>query len=47
MKREVCLNKKLNEEECPCEYINCERHGICCLCVRHHKAAGDKPACLR
>lgn len=46
MKREKCLNKKFNEEDCPCENITCERHGICCLCIKHHKGSGY-PACLR
>ena len=46
MKREKCLNKKINEEDCTCENKTCERHDICCLCIRHHKDSGS-PACLR
>ena len=36
-----------NSIECPCTH-DCPRHGKCCECVAHHKAAGKKlPACLR
>ncbi len=36
-----------NQIECPCTK-DCPRHGHCCQCVAHHKAAGTKlPACLR
>ncbi|MFH0929137.1 MAG: hypothetical protein V1818_02145 [Candidatus Aenigmatarchaeota archaeon] len=47
MSREKCSNQKKNEEDCPCTYTSCERHGVCCLCVRHHKGLGDLPACFR
>ena len=36
-----------NSIDCPCTK-DCPRHGKCCECVKHHKAAGNKlPACLR
>lgn len=36
-----------NNIDCPCTK-DCPRHGKCCACVAHHKAAGSKlPACLR
>ena len=36
-----------NNIDCPCPK-DCQRHGHCCACVAHHKAAGTKlPACLR
>ena len=36
-----------NTVDCPCTK-DCPRHGKCCECVKHHKAAGNKlPACLR
>lgn len=47
MKREECPNKFANEENCPCDSLDCERHGICCLCIKHHKEKGGLPACLR
>ena len=46
MKRENCLNEKTNREDCPCKNISCQRHGVCCLCIRHHKKSDDYPACL-
>ncbi len=47
MSRKECVNKYENEQDCPCKDFDCERHGICCECVRYHKQCGDKPACLR
>ncbi len=46
MKRE-CLNKFENEQDCPCKSDSCERHGVCCECIKFHKNKKDKPACLR
>lgn len=45
--RKSCPNKSENEKTCPCEYIDCERHGICCLCLRYHREKKENPACLR
>jgi len=47
MARKSCPNKELNEKECPCTDMECERHGICCECIKYHKNCGDKPACLK
>jgi hypothetical protein len=46
MERKKCPNRELNEKECPCEYTNCERHGLCCECIKFHRERGEKPACL-
>jgi len=45
--RKECLNKELNEKDCPCSDSSCERHGICCECVKYHRNNGGMPACLR
>jgi hypothetical protein len=42
-----CPNKAENEKTCPCKSADCERHGVCCECVRNHKNNGGKPACMR
>ena len=36
-----------NKKNCPCKATDCPRHGMCCECVAHHRAAGNLPACLR
>ena len=41
-----CVNKDKNEEKCPCTYTDCERHGICCECLRNHLANKSLPACV-
>ncbi len=33
-----------NRANCNCTY-DCERKGICCECVSHHRRAGQLPAC--
>lgn len=45
--RKKCPNKALNEEDCPCPHADCENHGICCQCVRHHNEFGGRPACVK
>ncbi|MHB9023777.1 MAG: hypothetical protein ACYC7E_06310 [Armatimonadota bacterium] len=42
-----CPNKKKNEEKCTCPYETCERHGVCCECIRYHKENGGVPGCLK
>jgi len=42
-----CQNKKKNEEKCTCPYKDCERHGVCCECVRNHVDSGNLPMCMR
>jgi hypothetical protein len=40
-----CLRQQVNLEKCTCTYEPCERKGICCECVRHHRDRGELPAC--
>jgi hypothetical protein len=42
---EECPRQQVNLGKCPCTYASCERRGICCECLRHHRAAGELPAC--
>lgn len=45
--RKDCPNKKENEKDCTCQETDCERHGVCCECIKHHREDGGKPACIR
>ncbi len=45
--RKACLNKEINELDCPCSNTDCGNHGICCECITSHRAKGNKPACMR
>ncbi|MEM5869636.1 MAG: hypothetical protein QXR09_00485 [Candidatus Aenigmatarchaeota archaeon] len=47
--RKACPNKEINEKDCPCEETSCERHGICCLCIRYHLKSKQwpLPACFK
>ncbi len=47
MSKRECLNKYENEQDCPCPDENCERHGICCECIKYHKNKKNMPVCLR
>jgi len=47
MIRQECPNKEENEKDCPRQEDYCERHGICCECIKYHKSHGGMPACLR
>ena len=40
-----CPNKGINLQDCNCSYPGCEKKGICCECIRHHRAKGQLPAC--
>ena len=42
-----CPNRKENHAKCKCPYTDCERHGVCCECVRYHREKGQKPMCLK
>ena len=42
-----CPNKEENAEQCTCGAEDCERRGVCCECVRAHRAKGNLPTCLR
>lgn len=35
-----------NKGKCPCT-ADCERHGVCCDCLRAHLSRKSLPACLR
>jgi len=39
--------RKENEKSCPCSHVECERHGICCECIRFHRERKEKPVCVR
>ena len=38
-----CRNQQVNLEKCPCTYDPCERKGICCECLRYHRAWANCP----
>lgn len=35
-----------NLKDCTCTYTSCQRRGICCQCVRHHREKGEIPGCF-
>lgn len=39
-----CLKEK-NSKDCNCSYPGCAKHGVCCECIRYHRAKGALPAC--
>ncbi len=42
-----CVNIEINEESCTCTATDCDRHGVCCECLRAHTGADGLPGCLR
>jgi len=42
-----CPNREVNLQMCPCPNAECERKGICCLCIQAHLAKGGKSFCMR
>jgi hypothetical protein len=42
-----CPNRDVNLQMCPCPSEECERQGICCLCVQNHAGNGGLTACMR
>ena len=42
-----CPNKAKNKEKCACTYETCERHSVCCECIRYHRENDGVPACLK
>ncbi|MBF0331115.1 MAG: hypothetical protein HQL17_04200 [Candidatus Omnitrophica bacterium] len=40
-----CL-KEQNLKDCGCTYPGCSRKGMCCQCVRYHRAKGAIPGCF-
>lgn len=41
----ACPNREKNLKDCTCTYP-CERRGLCCECVAHHRASGKIPGCF-
>jgi len=39
-----CPNKEKNLADCNCTYP-CEKKGMCCECIRYHRAMNELPAC--
>jgi hypothetical protein len=37
--------KPENLKNCPCTYPGCQRKGICCECIKHHREKDELPAC--
>jgi hypothetical protein len=37
--------KEQNLKNCNCTY-DCEKKGVCCLCVKYHRERGEIPACF-
>ena len=36
--------KEINKKFCNCTY-DCPNKGICCVCIKEHREAGEIPAC--
>ena len=47
MSKTNCVNIKENEESCTCTSTTCDKHGICCECLRAHLAKDSFPSCVR
>ena len=47
MSKTNCVNIETNEDNCPCESLDCERHGVCCECILAHSSKDSLPSCLR
>ena len=35
-----------NKRRCGCTYNACEKHGLCCDCIKYHKDMDEVPGCL-
>ncbi len=46
-KPEQCVNYDVNSQQCPCQSVGCERHGICCECMGAHASSGKLTACMK
>ena len=42
-----CVNIDTNEENCPCTSLDCDKHEVCCECLRVHSDKDGLPSCLR
>ena len=47
MSKTDCVNIETNEENCSCSSLDCDRHGVCCECLRAHSDGDGLPGCLR
>ena len=47
MAKTDCVNIEVNEENCTCTSSDCDRHGVCCECLRVHSDGDSLPGCLR
>jgi hypothetical protein len=43
--RAMECRKSSNARFCNCTYPGCEKHGICCECLRYHLGMRQLPAC--
>lgn len=43
--RTMECKKSSNSRLCKCTYPGCNRHGICCECLRYHLSMRELPAC--
>jgi hypothetical protein len=41
-----CANRSENLKSCGSTYSSCARRGMCCECIRHHRAKNEIPGCL-
>ncbi|HDI07958.1 MAG TPA: hypothetical protein ENF76_06315 [Candidatus Bathyarchaeota archaeon] len=41
-----CPNLEKNLQACTCTYLNCDKRGKCCECIRYHRERGELPGCL-
>ena len=46
MSKTNCVNIETNEENCPCEALDCEKHGVCCECILDSINKDALPSCL-
>ena len=37
--------KESNAANCPCTYTSCDKRGICCKCIAHHRAKNQMVGC--
>lgn len=40
------MNEQATRNDCPCTG-DCGRHGVCHLCIEHHRQIGTLVACMR
>jgi len=40
------MDEKMTAPDCPCTG-NCDRKGLCVLCIAHHREIGTLTACMK